>query len=107
MRTHYLLNNSTAKHARASCLAVTNYRTITSNLHRGIYPLLRTKHAAIHIKQGELHTFVHAAITGGHRILMLKVSGEGVAPPTCSHVGVTVASAIGSYYQHTFSFSQR
>ena len=107
MRTHYLLNRSPSKHARASCLAVTNYRTTTANLHRGIYPLLRTKHAAIHIKLGELRTFVQAAICGGHRILMLKVSGEGVAPPLSSQVGETVALAIAGYYQNTFSYSQR
>lgn len=107
VRTHYLLNRNTKRYARASCLAVTNYRTITANLHRGIYPLLRTKHAAIHIKQGELRTFVHQAMLGGHRILIMKVSGEGVAPPLCSAVGQKVAEVIANYYQSTHSFAQR
>ena len=107
MRTHYLLNATNARYARASCLAVTNYRTTSRNLHRGIYPLLRTKHAVIHIKQGELLTFVQQAIRGGHRILMLKVCGEGVAPPLCPQVGETAASVIATYYQNTALFTQR
>ena len=101
------MNAATKRYARASCLAVTNYRTITCNLHRGIYPLLRTKHAAIHIKQGELLTFVHQAILGGHRILMVKASGEGVAPPVTPAIGEKVAQVIVNYYQNTYSLAQR
>lgn len=106
VRTHYLLNKSVNRYARASCLAVINYRAINANLHRGIYPLLRTKHAAILIKQAELRTFIHAVILGGHRMLIMKVSGEGMVP-TCPVLGVKVAQVICNYYQSTSSFAQR
>lgn len=107
VRTHYLLNRSARRYGRASCLAVTNYRTNTANLHRGIYPALRTKHAAIHIKQGELLTFVHQAISGGHRILMLKVSEEGAAPVIHPSVAEVAAQVIANHYQHTDFYAQR
>lgn len=107
VRTHYLLNKSSKKYARISCLAVNNYRTNNANLHRGIYPLLRTKHPAIHIKQAELISFVQQAILGGHRILIMKLSNEGAAPPISLAIGEKVAQVICNYYQNTPSFAQR
>ena len=105
MRTHYLLNSNSKRYSRESSVSFIDYRTTSSHLHRGIYTTLRTRHARSHVQQAELRSFVHQAVCGGYRIVMVKASKEGVTPPI--HMGGAMCRAIAVYYQNTAAFALR